>query len=583
MTAGPCARRPRGARRRRFSLLLALLAGIPLATPPRAAAAGPAALLDLALAAERARAVAACETRLVGAELPSAEALEAAGATIGQIAIDAQEIFDLSRPGEDFWAFRLANRLHVNTEDGVIRRRLLVRPGDPLVARRLAESERLLRAEKFLYSARVEPVAYCGGVADLAVETRDVWSLKAGTGLTRKGGENTWHIEVQDANFLGRGTDLELSYENDVDRSTLLARYRDKDFLFRRLRLDLNLADRSDGALVDLGLSRPFYSLETPWAAGVRLVRDHRIDRRFRLGKTLDGFDVEQRFAELSAGLSTGLRGDYTYRAHAGLTYDEVDFSWKPGEALVLGVPLPRRLAYPWIAVETVEEGFLKERNLDRIDRIEDLNLGRRASASLGFAAKDLGSDRNALLFSASYADGFTGTRNDLFLVSTKLSGRWREGGVENGRLAAEGRLLRRTFGRHLLAVTLRLAATVKLDPESQLLLGGDNGLRGYPLRYQEGNRQVLFSIEQRFFDSREFFHLLRFGAAVFFDAGQGWSVGEPGPKSLGLLHNIGVGLRVATSRSANAAMIHLDLAYPLYGPRDVRKLQWLVTTSDTF
>ena len=29
--------------------------------------------------------------------------------------------------------------------------------------------------------------------------------------------------------------------------------------------------------------------------------------------------------------------------------------------------------------------------------------------------------------------------------------------------------------------------ATDSLDPDMQLLIGGDNGLRGYPLRYESG------------------------------------------------------------------------------------------------
>ena len=35
-------------------------------------------------------------------------------------------------------------------------------------------------------------------------------------------------------------------------------------------------------------------------------------------------------------------------------------------------------------------------------------------------------------------------------------------------------------------------------DMGEQLLLGGDNGLRGYPLRYQSGNKSLLFNVERR-------------------------------------------------------------------------------------
>ncbi len=38
------------------------------------------------------------------------------------------------------------------------------------------------------------------------------------------------------------------------------------------------------------------------------------------------------------------------------------------------------------------------------------------------------------------------------------------------------------------------------LDADHELTLGGDTGLRGYPLRYQAGSATALLSLEQRFF-----------------------------------------------------------------------------------
>src|SRR4029453_7544016 len=56
-----------------------------------------------------------------------------------------------------------------------------------------------------------------------------------------------------------------------------------------------------------------------------------------------------------------------------------------------------------------------------------------------------------------------------------------------------------------------------------QLLLGGDNGLRGYPLRYQAGDALALFTLEQRFYTDWQPLKLVNVGAAVFFDAGRAW------------------------------------------------------------
>ena len=47
---------------------------------------------------------------------------------------------------------------------------------------------------------------------------------------------------------------------------------------------------------------------------------------------------------------------------------------------------------------------------------------------------------------------------------------------------------------------TSRQPSTDALDPDMQLLIGGDNGLRGYPLRYEAGTSRALLTVEQRFY-----------------------------------------------------------------------------------
>ena len=78
---------------------------------------------------------------------------EAAGAVIGEVRIQAGEIFDLTDARENLALFRLANRLHIQTQPNVIRRALLFRSGEPVSVRRIEETERLLRSERYLYDA----------------------------------------------------------------------------------------------------------------------------------------------------------------------------------------------------------------------------------------------------------------------------------------------------------------------------------------------------------------------------------------------------------------------------------------------
>ena len=64
---------------------------------------------------------------------------------------------------------------------------------------------------------------------------------------------------------------------------------------------------------------------------------------------------------------------------------------------------------------------------------------------------------------------------------------------------------------------------TRNLPQDKQLTLGGDTGLRGYPTRYQPGDRSYLVTLEQRYHSSAYPFGLFRVGYAAFVDVGQAW------------------------------------------------------------
>ena len=93
----------------------------------------------------------------------------------------------------------------------------------------------------------------------------------------------------------------------------------------------------------------------------------------------------------------------------------------------------------------------------------------------------------------------------------------------------------------------------------------------------------MLLTLEERFYSQRHLFKLFRLGGAVFFDAGRAWFRGDETVEDFGLLKDLGLGLRIGSSRSAKAAMVHVDVALPLDGDRLSRRTQLLITTGDTF
>jgi hemolysin activation/secretion protein len=124
---------------------------------------------------------------------------------------------------------------------------------------------------------------------------------------------------------------------------------------------------------------------------------------------------------------------------------------------------------------------------------------------------------------------------------------------------------------------------TEQLDEDQQLTLGGDTGLRGYPFAYQAGTAKALLTLEQRYYTKWYPFRLFHVAGAVFADTGRTWGTDVTGATSLGLLSDVGIGLRLGTSRSAFGNVLHIDLAFPLDGDKDIDSVQLVVETKARF
>ena len=97
---------------------------------------------------------------------------------------------------------------------------------------------------------------------------------------------------------------------------------------------------------------------------------------------------------------------------------------------------------------------------------------------------------------------------------------------------------------------------------------------------FRRGDFRWLLTLEQRFFSQLHLFRVVRVGAAAFFDVGSAHFTGESDRE---ILKDVGVGLRLSSSRSGNANVIHLDLAFPLDRRSGIESVQWLISTKETF
>lgn len=517
------------------------------------------------------------------AGIPTLDELEAAGARIGTIRVITNDIFDTSDPREDNALFRLANTLHIRTRPRVVRSALLFRSGELLSADRIRETERLLRSNRYLYDVAIEPVAWNDGVVDFEVRTRDTWSLNPGVKVGRSGGTNTSGFEIEEYNLLGTGASLSWGRSNTVDRSTNTFRLAADRIAGTWTSVDLSTARNSDGDRHAVSVTRPFYALDTRWAAGLSALRDDHIDPLYTAGRIVNEFRHKEHAAEVWAGWSPGLIDSWVQRFSIGANLAEHRYGPEPGRDTPAVLPPDERLAGPFLRYELLEDRYQRLHNRNLIARPEFFSFGLALQVQLGWALPSWGSDRRALLYSASLSKGFEPAPGDMLMTSATLSGRYIDGQIRRQRIGAQAQYYLPQGRRWVFYGGIQAEALSRPQPTETLLLGGDNGLRGYPLRYQAGTRSAILTLEERFFTDIFLWRLFRIGGAAFFDVGRAWKgelVNETNP---GWLRNVGFGLRIANMRSSFDTVLHVDIAFPIDRAGDVRRAQFLVRTKTSF
>ena len=517
--------------------------------------------------------------------LPSFATLEKEGAIVGKIRIDAHNIFDLEDASENNALFRLVNRLHVQTHEGVIRRLLLFRPGERVSVRAVEETERVMRTNRFLYEVTITPAAVHDGIVDIDVITRDTWTLDLTGRFGRSGGTNSTAFGILDYNFLGTGVRLGISQVSDVDRhgTQVLVGY--AQAFDGWTGVNLVRGHYSDGDRSTASVVRPFYSLDTRWAAGASWDRWNRIDNLYNAGEVAAKYRHRSDMGEIFAGWSPGLVAGWTQRLSVGAALQDHAYETVPLQTAAFPQPTDHDMRGLFLRHELVEDRFVKLRNRDQIARAEFFAMGFTSQLQLTRAIQGLGASRSAWLYSAAASRGFSlSPSEDLLLASVTLQ---RQIASTGKPLTQAGGLLRyfaphgpyRAFYASISADRLSRGAAAP----DELLLGGDNGLRGYPLRYQSGDRRALLTLEERVYTDWYPFRLARVGAAVFYDTGRAWGGVNPNRIDPGWLSDVGVGLRIALDRAAFGNVLHADVAVPFPRAPGKKSVQFIVKTGVTF
>ncbi len=343
---------------------------------------------------------------------------------VGTVTVDVRNIFDPDVPGENNWLFRLANALHIPTKPSVIRREMLVYPGDWTDLERIEESERNLRALPFIKDAKITQEPTPDGRVNLNVMTQDSWTTQPQINFASAGGQTTSSVGFEELNLLGYGKDLSYFYKKNSDGVSNNLGYSDPQFLNTRLRLVSAFQVTPTGNAQSVDLERPFYSLTTRAAGGLPLSHSEGLVKVFQNGTQISQYDENQ--LSLAPFVGVRVNNDPLNILRTQLTYRYSEDIFKPQDVTLPGtLPQNKALSGPIASASFTQSDFIKETFADRTGRVEDINLGHVSNLGVGYIGRALGATENSIPFSAYDSFGFGGNGSWFGLVSYGTSARY--------------------------------------------------------------------------------------------------------------------------------------------------------------
>ncbi len=513
---------------------------------------------------------------------------------ITSIFVDNHSIFDTSDPDLDArfqWAYRLANRLHFRTDEGVVRRELLFDIGDCYDPDLANESERLLRAMPFLSRVDIYGLRQPDGGYHVVVDTQDEWSTQVGARMTFASGFDLRGADIRESDLFGQGQTARLYYSEGRIAREYGAEFFTPQLGRTRWDLTLGLGRTRAGGALRADLVYPFVGDVGRWSGEQRLERR---DDYFDYVRESAGdihshvlLPVRRESFDLAAMVRIGSPGNLTLIG-AGFSFLDVGYPGGFGAMRIenegedgVVAPVDSAAAAPaWNAATPIQDvhalillgqrniWWVKRRGLDSPRGVEDVRLGAQAQLGLG---RSLGMRREDDLTTSLAL--YTGLETGPVLSILRLRADARRnlaasgGAPEWDDLFAEAELLSywKPGGSTHQTLFFRAAGTGGWNTRApfQLTLGGLQSLRGYdPFRFP-GGRRIGATVEDRIYFGWPSPDFLDVGATVFVDAGRIWAGDAPFGVDSGTRASAGFGLR-GTFPAGGRTTYRVDLAFPI-------------------
>ncbi|GAW95680.1 MULTISPECIES: hypothetical protein [Colwellia] len=505
-----------------------------------------------------------------------------------KIRFKPQTIFDENEDGITF-LHRWANAIHIDTKIVTLENEasFFINKCIKTVAD-MAELERHLRSRRYLRDANVSSD---DGIENITITTWDNWSLMPTVSFGRKGGVNTYSFGIKESNLLGLGIDTEIEAYRNTQRSGYKLSASIPLFQKQNTEVKLWFADNDDGQQHSIFLHKMFAGFHTKTAYNLGFNEESRNDTLFQNGQDQSIYRHDISFKVANYAWLNFNSDSRLLRYRVGITQDKNTFSALTNEhhndltvpPLTNVVPEDRDLLYPWFAFEYIEKDFRKLTNVHLITQIEDFNHGWQLNSRLGIGN---GNKENTAwtVWKMRVKKGFNLHNNALLLLDFALAN-----DIYQHR---DSRLLVKLTAEYFYQLNKRWGfylSNTNVASKNQYLdkpvtMGGNTGLRGFPLQYQHGKSSIKATAEIRYYPQINLFKLFDLAAVAFVDTGR--TYGESTVKNIeeGWLGSVGLGLRLHSPHSGgNHPIIHIDFALPQSDNPNINSFEIRVQAKKSF
>jgi len=505
---------------------------------------------------------------------------------ISNITIRAQSIFD-EEDTNRYLLHRLANQFHVSTESSVIKDRLPFKPGDTITHAQLAEAERIIRKEVYIRDAKVVFAETCNIDEEVTIEvtTWDNWSMLPTVSFGRKGGKNKFELGIKEDNLLGKGIQLSAEYKTDEQRSGYRFKIGSQIPFIPYSRMLIDVEDNDDGSIIQFDAERPFYQLSSEYGWFINFLDFEKDDEIFQNGTTQRLFAHTGGQITLAYGRLIHQADNQYHRVTVGYTKQEDTFDTVQTNQVSALTSLPenRNFSYPWIEYQYLQADYQVMKDIYLTNQQEDINLGWQHTFKLGLETQPLTNNDYGVHAQWQWKKGYLWPQT-LLLFGGQLNKTYhvQERDLLYANLTAE--FFYRFAPKFGVYTLTQLTAGKNHYADLPLALGGESGVRGYPLQYQHGNYRAINALELRYYPNWNVYRIFDIGFAAFADVGKAWQNNSANPNEYkGTLASTGLGARIYSSRSSHQHVIHVDIAKPLTGGPNVDSWQWRMLVKQSF